>query len=53
MTVQELIDTLQSIEDKTREIRVLHNIGDFADDIEYVRDTGSGILIYTEPNYSY
>ena len=53
MTVQELIDTLQSIDDKTQEIRILTHADNFPDDIDYVGGTGSGILIYTEPNYTY
>lgn len=48
MTVQELIDTLQSIEDKTQNIRVLSDIYNFAYNIETVRNTGSGIIIYAE-----
>jgi hypothetical protein len=51
MTVQQLIDTLQTIEDKTREIRVMGSTGGFPDDIEFVRDTRSGIIIYVEPEY--
>ena len=47
MTVQDLVNILLSIEDKTREIRVLDNHGNDSVNIEYVRDTGSGILVYT------
>ena len=48
MTVQELINALQGIEDKTREIRVTQNENNLAYHIECVRDTGAGILIYPE-----
>lgn len=48
MTVQQLIATLQSIEDKTRDVRILSDIYNFAYTIETVRDTGSGIIIYGE-----
>jgi hypothetical protein len=48
MTVQELITTLQSIEDKTREIRITQNDNNTAHTIECVLDTGAGILIYPE-----
>ena len=51
MTVQELIDTLQSIDDKTQEIRILSDANNFPDDIDCVLGTGSGILIYTVPEY--
>ena len=48
MTVQQLIAALQSIDNKTQNIRVLSDIYNFAYNIETVRNTGSGIIIYAE-----